>query len=889
MSTVERNPFEAPNRLRSPVFSQEDLVRMSKMKDGGGVVVVDDELNPKDTGLEYDTEDGGVIVSFGSMDEDNEEIPDADILLQEEEIGQKNLVEFLEDDELRDIANLVYTNYMADKDSRSEWESMFEKGFDLLGLKLLEASEPFQGACTAVHPVLIESAVKFQSKAIQELFPAAGPVRTQIIGEHTEESVAQADRIKKFMNYQLTDMMPEYFEEMERMLFHLPLIGSAFKKVYFDKGLNRPVSEFVPIDQFYVSYYATDLRRANRYTHVIYRSPVEMQRDIAAGMYADMALGQAGMPDPTAISSKLNSIMGLSSSSLNDPQYVLLEQHCYLQLPEHLQDGVGDLSLPYIVTLEEKSQKVLSIRRNYDQNDPRKEKRVYFTHYRFVPGFGFYGLGLIHFLGNLTMTATAAMRSLIDAGQFASLPAGFKAKGVRIVGDNTPIGPGEWKEVEAVGNDLTKMIIPLPYKEPSQTLFQMLGFVTGAAQKFADSTEQVVSEAASYGPVGTTMALLEASSKFFSAIHKRLHKSQKDEFKLLASINYDYLPEESLCHIPDNSLKIYKADFDGRIDVIPSSDPNIPSNAHRMMMGQMALQMANSSPPGMFNMEELNRNILSAANIPNLDLIMPRKVEAIPLDPLSDIAAAVKGLPIKAFIGQNHEAHVQAKTLYVQDPLNGGSPFMQRIVPVLQANISEHMILKYQEQVNGVARQMLQMIQQQGMEVGQQDQSIDPNDPKVIEMVMAQAAQQVSQANQAMAAQQAAGTPEAQMVALEGQRIGIEGQRISLEGQRVQIEMAKASADSQLKQQELAIKEAQVKANLIKETLKATSEADRDDKNRVSKEAIAKLNAGVKQAGSAGNLKLQEDMKAADLMGTLVKESNKLNGKTPTMPSISGI
>lgn len=883
MSTVERNPFEVTNKMRSPAFSQEDLVRMK----GNGLMAEDsDAVSPQ---LEYDDEDGGVIVSFGVTDEDNED--DLESGEQEEDIGQKNLVEFLEDDELLEIANLVYTNYTADKESRSEWESMFEKGFDLLGLKLLEASEPFQGACTAVHPVLIESAVKFQSKAIQELFPAIGPVRTQIIGDHTEESVAQAERIKKFMNYQLTDMMPEYFEEMERMLFHLPLIGSAFKKVYFDKGLNRPVSEFVPIDQFYVSYYATDLRRANRYTHVIYRSPVEMQRDIAAGMYADVALGQAGMPDPTAISSKLNSIMGLSSSSLNDPQYVLLEQHCYLQLPEHLQDGVSDLSLPYIVTLEEKSQKVLAIRRNYDQNDPRKEKRVYFTHYRFVPGFGFYGLGLIHFLGNLTMTATAAMRSLIDAGQFASLPAGFKAKGVRIVGDNTPIGPGEWKEVEAVGNDLSKMIIPLPYKEPSQTLFQMLGFVTGAAQKFADSTEQVVSEAASYGPVGTTMALLEASSKFFSAIHKRLHKSQKDEFKLLASINFDYLPEESLCHIPDSSLKIYKADFDGRVDVIPSSDPNIPSNAHRMMMGQMALQMANSSPPGMFNMEELNRNILSAANISNLDIIMPRKVEAIPLDPLSDIAAAVKGLPIKAFIGQNHEAHVQAKTLYVEDPLNGGSPFMQRIVPVLQANISEHMILKYQEQVNGVARQMLQMIQQQGMEVGQEmgTQQIDPNDPKVIEMVMAQAAQQVSQANQAMAAQQAAGTPEAQMVALEGQRIGIEGQRLAIEGQRVQIEMAKASTDSQMKQQELAIKEAQVKANLIKETLKATSDADRDDKNRVSKEAIAKLNAGVKQASSAGNLKLQEDLKAADLMGNLVKESNKAKAQAPVMPPMGRV
>ena len=418
--------------------------------------------------------------------------------------------------------------------------------------------------------------------------------------------------------------------------------------------MKRPKSEFIPIDQFYISYYATDLSNADRYTHVIYRSPVELKRDIKAGVYEDVELSSPSEYPSTPFSEKMDTIIGLSPTSDNDPQYVL-EQHCYLDIEEE------DIPLPYIVTVEQQSRQILSIRRNYKQDDPNKEKVNHFVHYRFVPGFGFYGLGLIHFLGNLTMSATAAMRSLIDAGQFANLPGGFKAKGVRMVGDNSPIAPGEFKEVEATGIDLSKAIIPLPYKEPSSTLFQMLNFVATAGQKFADSTEQVISDAASYGPVGTTMALLEASSKFFTAIHKRVHKSQKDEFRILARINYDYLPEEYPYDVPYEDRSIFKQDFDGRIDIIPVSDPNIPSNAHRMMMANMALQMAQQSPPGMFNLEALNRTILNASNMPNLDEILPPKIEPQPLDPVSDIMASTKGIPIGAFPGQNHDAHIQVK------------------------------------------------------------------------------------------------------------------------------------------------------------------------------------------------------------------------------------
>ena len=754
--------------------------------------------------FEVDPLDGGVIVDF------SEEIIDMEA---SEDIAEwfGDMSELLEEDELNDIANDVIENYQSDKDSRAEWESMFESGFDLLGLKLEQGSEPFEGACTAVHPLLIESAVKFQSKASGELFPSSGPIKAQILGSSDTEKELQANRVQNFMNYQVTEQMPEYFDEFERMLFHLPIIGSAFKKLYYDATTKRPKSEFIPIDQFYVSYYATDLANADRYTHVIYRSPVEIARDINAGVYKPVDLPTPASSNITTFAEKMDTIIGLSPSSDNDPQYVLLEQHCYLDIEGE------DIPLPYIVTVESQSRQILSIRRNYKQDDPNKEKIEHFVHYRFVPGFGFYGLGLIHFLGNLTMSATAAMRSLIDAGQFANLPGGFKAKGVRMVGDNEPIAPGEFKEVEATGIDLSKAIVPLPYKEPSSTLFQMLNFVATAGQKFADSTEQVISDAASYGPVGTTMALLEASSKFFSAIHKRLHKSQKDEFRILARIDYDYLPTEYPYDVPYEDRSIFKQDFDGRVDIIPVSDPNIPSNAHRMMMANMALQMAQQSPPGMFNLEELNRTILNAANMPNVDQILPPKIEPKPLDPVSDIMAATKGVPIAAFPGQNHDAHIQIKMAYLQDPMNGKNPIMQRIAPILQANIQEHSIMKYQEQMNGITEQMMQGVNPE-----------EAQNPAVVEMVMAQAAQQILNANQAMGQAQ---SPEQQLVSLEQAKV-------ELEKQKLESDTMVQAAEMELKTKKLKLEEADqiidlLKTNATNSMKEEKAELDRDAKERL--------------------------------------------------------
>jgi len=781
------------------------------------------------------TDDGGVIVDFSENVE----------MEASEEISEwyGNLADTMEEGELDDIAQNVIDNYEADKDSRSEWESMFERGFDLLGLKLEQGSEPFEGACTAVHPLLIESAVKFQSKASNELFPSKGPVKAQILGKTTAEKELQANRVENFMNYQLTEQMPEYFDEFERMLFHLPLIGSAFKKLYYDATVKRPKSEFIPIDQFYVSYYATDLSNADRYTHVIYRSPVELNKDIRAGIYNDVDLIEPSSNPTTSFSEKMDTIIGLSPAYDHDPQYVLLEQHCYMDIED-------DENLPYIVTVEKESRKVLSIRRNYKQNDVNKEKISHFVHYRFVPGFGFYGLGLIHFLGNLTMSATAAMRSLIDAGQFANLPGGFKAKGVRVVGDNEPISPGEFKEVEATGMDLSKAIVSLPYKEPSSVLFQMLNFVTAAGQKFADSTEQVISDAASYGPVGTTMALLEASSKFFSAVHKRLHKSQKDEFRILARIDYDYLPNEYPYDVPFESRSIFKNDFDGRIDIIPVSDPNIPSNAHRIMLSNMVLQMAQQSPPGMFNMEVLNRTILNATNMPNVDEIIPPKIKPQPLDPVSDIMAATKGLPISAFPGQNHDAHIQVKMAYLQDPANGGNPIMQRISPILQANIQEHSVMKYQEQMNGVAQQMLQQV--------------DPSQitPTVTEMALAQAAQQVMNAN--MAAGQAQ-SPEQQLVALEQAKV-------QLEQTKIQAQTASDAAELELKNKELEMKETGQIIDMLKAAAQSKSREEQAEENRASKEAMKEAELRTKLEIEEGKLDLADKKEYVKVFVDMLKK-----------------
>lgn len=597
-----------------------------------------------------------------------------------------NLAETLSESQLGLVGSDICENVKADLDSRAEWENLIVKGMEELGLKIEDTAEPFEGACTAHHPLLLENVVKFQSKAVQELFPAAGPVRTRIWGATSPEKEAAASRLKEFLNYQILEEMVEYFDETERLLFALPLVGSCFRKLYFDSGLNRPIAEYVPVDQFVVSYNAPDLRRADRYTHIIFRSEEDLQGDMDSGLYRNIAIGSPGMVDQNPIAAKVDELQGVAQPS-NYKAYVLYEYHGYFDF--------GDGHLPYVVTVDSGSRKVLSIRRNWNPQDPQKRKLEWFVHYRYVPTMGFYGLGLIHLIGSLAKTATLSMRALVDAGMFANLQGGFKLKSMRVVGANDPIAPGEWRDVDATLQDISKAIYPLPYKEPSQTLLALHDKMVAAGQKFADTTEQVIADSTNYGPVGTTLALLEASTKFFSATHKRIHAAQKQEFKILRRIDKDYL---NLYPYPIQGAppEIFRADINAEIDIIPSSDPNTPSNAHRLTRATTLLQMASQNPQ-MHDMREIYKRVYSAMEVDNVDKILPPPQQPQPLSPLEDIMVASEGRPIKAFPGQDHAAHIQAKMAFLQDPMGGGSPLFAAISPILQANIREHTVMQYAE------------------------------------------------------------------------------------------------------------------------------------------------------------------------------------------------
>ena len=664
-------------------------------------------------------DDGGMDVNLGEEEEATIDITQ----------HYANLAEYLPENTLGMVGANVCDNVRADLDSRSGWENLIVKGMEELGLKIEETSEPFEGACNASHPLLLENVVKFQSKAVQEMFPAAGPVRTRIWGDLTPEKESAAARLKEFLNYQILEEMVEYFDETERMLFALPLVGSCFRKLYFDAGLGRPISEYVPVDQFVVSYNAPDLRRAERYAHIIHRSAEDLKADIAAGVYREIILGTPGLVELSVIAAKVDELQGVAQPA-DFKAHVLYEYHGYFQFDEL--EETKDGPLPYVVTVDSTSRKVLSIRRNWNQRDPKRKKLEWFVHYRYVPTMGFYGLGLIHLIGSLSKTATLTMRALVDAGMFANLQGGFKLKSMRVVGGNDPIGAGEWRDVDATIQDISKAIFPLPYKEPSQTLLALHDKVVAAGQKFADTTEQVIADSTNYGPVGTTLALLEASTKFFSATHKRIHAAQKQEFKILRRLDRDYMiryPYPIGGMPPD----IFRMDIMADVDIIPSSDPNTPSNAHRLTRATTILQMANQAPQ-MHDMREIYRRVYMAMEVEGIEKILPPKQEAQQLSPLGDLMAASEGKPIKAFPGQDHQAHIMAKTAFLQDPMAGSSPMFAAIAPMIQANIREHMLMQFAQAAmamgaNGEAAEAaaIQQVAQQHLQQAMQQQA--PQDP----------------------------------------------------------------------------------------------------------------------------------------------------------------
>jgi len=621
-----------------------------------------------------------------------------------------NLADILPADILEPLGSELKNNYMDYKMSRKEWERSYTEGLDLLGFKYENRTEPFQGASGATHPVLAEAVTQFQATAYKELLPSDGPVRTQILGATTPPKQQQAQRVKDFMNYLIMDQMKEYEPEFDSMLFHLPLAGSTFKKVYYDDLLGRAVSKFIPADDLIVPYTANSLEEAEAIIHVLKISENDLRKQQVGGFYSDVDLGPPAMVTNDDVSKKEKELEGTKKSGKQQTMYTMLECHIDLDL-EGFEDIGTDgepsgIKLPYIVTIEEGSGTVLSIRRNYAPNDPLKRRVQYFVHFKFLPGLGFYGFGLIHMIGGLSRTATVALRQLLDAGTLSNLPAGFKQRGVRVRDEASPIQPGEFKDVDAPGGNLREAFFPLPYKEPSATLLQLMGLVVQAGQRFAAISELQTGEGTQNAAVGTTIALLERGSKVMSAIHKRLYNSMKNEFKLLSKIISTYLPKEYPYDVVGGARIIKQADFDDRIDILPVADPNIFSMSQRITLAQTQLQLATANPQ-IHNLYAAYRGMYEAIGVKNIDQVLPPPAPVQPMDPSMEHINALSGKPFQAFPGQDHRAHITAHLNFMSTNMVRNNP---AVMASIQKNILEHISLMAQEQIQLEFKEQLEQL-----------------------------------------------------------------------------------------------------------------------------------------------------------------------------------
>jgi hypothetical protein len=621
-----------------------------------------------------------------------------------------NLAELLPEDITDPIGNELVENYMDYKASRKDWEQTYKTGLDLLGFKYDQRTEPFTGASGATHPVLAEAVTQFQAGAYKELLPAEGPVRTQIVGNPDQTKAAQAQRVKDYMNYELMEKMEEYEPEFDQMLFHLPLAGSTFKKVYYDELLGRAVSKFVPADDLVVPYSATSLDDADAIIETLKISENDLRKQQVAGFYSDIEL-QKPQDKEDEIEKKERELEGTKKSGKQEMVYTLLECHVNLDL-EGFEDKDDELNptgikLPYIVTVDETSRKVLSIRRNYEPTDPKRNKIQYFVHFKFLPGLGFYGFGLIHMIGGLSRTATAALRQLLDAGTLSNLPAGFKQRGIRVRDEAAPLQPGEFRDVDAPGGNLRDAFMTLPYKEPSPTLLQLMGVVVSAGQRFAAIADMQVGEGNQSAAVGTTVALLERGSRVMSAIHKRLYSGMKKEFRLLAKVFKTYLPPVYPFDVVGGRREIKQMDFDDRVDILPVADPNIFSMAQRISMAQTELQLATSNPQ-IHNLYSAYRKMYEALGVKNIDQILPPPAPVQPMDPSLEHINALGSKPFQAFRAQDHRAHVTAHLTFMSTNIVRNNPM---VMASIQKNILEHISLMAQEQVELEFAEQLQQIQ----------------------------------------------------------------------------------------------------------------------------------------------------------------------------------
>jgi len=795
---MARNPLPRSNFGTASLVERRNDIPPVDLEDGPDAEVLLDDTNiieTPDLSIKLE-DDGGVVVDF-------------DPFAGRPEGGgfYDNLAEELDDNVATRIASDLLDQYEANKDGRKDWEDTYRTGLELLGFKYEERSEPFRGAAGVTHPLLAEAVTQFQAQAFGELLPAGGPVNTQVLGKATPEVEEQAERVRMYMNYQISCVMKEYTPEFDQMLFYLPLAGSTFKKVYYDEFLGRAVSKFVPAEQLVVPYTATDLETAENVTHVIQISENELRKKQVGGFYADIEVS-ASQSDPSEVREEMDEISGIEPSRL-DTEVTLLECHVDLDL-EGFEDVGEDgeptgIKLPYVVTVSENNGKVLSIRRNYKKDAENRSKNQYFVHFKFLPGFGFYGLGLIHMIGGLSRTATAALRQLIDAGTLSNLPAGFKTRGLRIRNDDEPLSPGEFRDVDSPGGAIRDSLMLLPYKGADQTLFNLMGFCVEAGQRFAAVSNLQVGDGNQQAAVGTTIAMLEQGAKVMSAIHKRMHYAQKDEFVLLAKVFGESLPPEYPYNVVGAERIIKAEDFDDRVDVIPVSDPNIFSMSQRVTLAQTELRLAQAAPE-LHNMYEAFRRMYKAIGVRDVDAILKvvGQEEEEPKDPAVENSEALENATLKAFQGQNHKAHIMAHLVF------GSAPILAQLPAVamsLQKHIMEHVSIQSKELV------AVQMISQLEGQAPTEEQGLEIE--SMVAEFIAQGMKEVKAMGNEISGEGAGPDP---LIALKQQDLEMRAKQDAAENQvdqaRLALDTQKAQANTNLGMERIQSQEGIVEARI---------------------------------------------------------------------------
>ena len=789
---------------------------------------MDPELLNQEPAIEIEIEDPEkVTIGMGDMEIEIEPSEESD------DDFNANLADDIDDGQLTEIAGDLLGDFDDDLSSRKDWMQTYVDGLELLGLKIEDRTEPWPGACGVYHPMLSEALVKFQAETMMETFPAKGPVRTQIIGKETPQKKEAAVRVQDDMNYQLTDVMTEYRPEHERMLWGLGLSGNAFKKVYFDPSLNRQVSVFVPAEDVVVPYGASDLQSSSRVTHVMRKTPNELRKLMVAGFYRDVEL-----PDPQdtfdEVEKKIAEKMGFRAST--DDRYKILEMHVDLDL-EGYEDTDEDgeptgIAIPYVVTIEKQTQTILAIRRNWHPEDETKQKRNHFVHYGYIPGFGFYCFGLIHLIGAFAKSGTSLIRQLVDAGTLSNLPGGFKTKGLRVKGDDTPISPAEFRDVDVPSGTIKDNIMTLPYKEPSQVLYSLLGTIVEEGRRFASAADLKVSDMSAQSPVGTTLAILERTLKVMSAVQARIHYAMKQEFRLLRDIIRDYTPEDYDYEPQEGNRRAKQSDYDD-VEVIPVSDPNAATMSQKVVQYQAVMQLAQGAPQ-LYDLPYLHRQMLDVLGVKNVQKLVPMKDDMKPRDPISENMDAVTGKPIKAFAYQDHQAHITTHQSFMQDPMTaqviGQNPMAQQIMASLQSHIAEHFGYQYRNMIEQQVGAPIPAYTQDD------DEALSEEMEAALSRLVAQASTQLLQQNQAAAAQQ-----QAQQQA-QDPIIQMQMQELQIKAQDVQRKTMKDQTDAQLKMQQQDIErrriQSQEKIATANAIVKATAE---DEKLKIQKsDAIIK-------------------------------------------------